>query len=120
MGVPGSEIRISRHDGESNYSELTTIGESPINPLVLWVGADDGAVQVSRDGGATWTDVSANITGVPPFTFVSRVVPSSASPGTAYVTFDGHRSGHFEPYAFRTTDFGRTWTRSLTASPRAT
>lgn len=117
MGVPGTEIRISRHDGESNYSELTSIGESPVTPQVLWVGADDGAVQVSRDGGATWTDVSANITGVPPFTFVSRVVPSSASSGTAYVTFDGHRSGHFEPYAFRTTDFGRTWTKVTNGLP---
>jgi photosystem II stability/assembly factor-like uncharacterized protein len=117
MGVPGSEIRISRHDGESNYSELTTIGESPVSPLVLWVGADDGAVQVSRDGGATWTDVSGNISGVPNGTFVSRVVPSSASPGTAYVTFDGHRSGHFEPYAFRTTDFGRTWTKVTNGIP---
>lgn len=117
MGVVGSEIRISRHDGESNYSELTTIGESPINPQVLWVGADDGSVQVTRDGGATWTDVSANINGVPAFTFVSRVVPSSASAGTAWVTFDGHRSGHFEPYAFRTTDFGRTWTKVTNGLP---
>ncbi len=117
MGVVGSEIRISRNDGESNYSELTTIGESPVNAQVLWVGADDGSVQVSRDAGATWTDVSGNISGVPPFTFVSRVVPSSVSAGTAYVTFDGHRSGHFEPYAYRTTDFGRTWSKVTNGLP---
>ena len=117
MGVVGTEIRISRNDGESNYSELTTITESPVNAQVLWVGADDGAVQVTRDGGATWTDVSKNIAGVPAFTFVSRVVASSASPGTAWVTFDGHRSGHFEPYVFRTTDFGSTWTKLTNGIP---
>lgn len=117
MGVLGPEIRISRNDGESNFSELTTIAESPVNPQVLWVGGDDGTLQVSRDGGATWTDVSNSVSGVPPFTFVSRVVASSASPGAAWVTYDGHRSGHFEPYAFRTTDFGRTWTKRTTGLP---
>jgi hypothetical protein len=116
-GVLGTEIRISRNDGESNYSELTTISESPVSAQVLWVGADDGAVQVSQNGGTTWTDVTNNVTGAPPFTFVSRVVASSASPGTAWVTYDGHRSGHFEPYVFRTTDFGRTWTKMTSGLP---
>jgi hypothetical protein len=111
MGVPGSEIRITRHDGESSFSELTTISESPVDPRVVWVGADDGNLQVSQDAGATWTEVSRQVTGLPNGTFVSRVVASAAGRGAAWATFDGHRSGDFTPYVYRTTDFGRTWTK---------
>jgi hypothetical protein len=67
-------------------------------------------VQVSRDGGKTWANVSSNVPGVPNGTFVSRVAASSAARGTAYVAFDGHRDGDFTPYVFRTRDFGTTWT----------
>jgi photosystem II stability/assembly factor-like uncharacterized protein len=111
MGVLGRDIQIARHDGESSFSELTTISESPLDPQVLWVGADDGTIQVSRDGGAAWTEVSGNVRGVPNGTFVSRVVASAAGSGVAWATFDGHRSGDFAPYVFRTADFGRTWVR---------
>jgi photosystem II stability/assembly factor-like uncharacterized protein len=111
MGVLGKDIRLSKHDGESSYGELTTIAESPLDRKILWVGTDDGNVQVSRDGGLTWTEVSADISGVTSGTLVSRVVASSAGRGVALVSFDAHRSGDFAPYIFRTTDFGRTWTR---------
>lgn len=114
MGVPGREVRLSQHDGESSYSELTTIAESPLDRRVLWVGSDDGNVQVSRDGGSTWNEVSAAISGVPRGTLVSRVVASGASRSTALVALDGHRSGDFSSYIFRTADFGRTWTRVST------
>ncbi len=110
MGILDSQIRISRNDGESGFSEITSISESPVDAKVLWVGTDDGFIQVSRDGGRTWTEVSGNIRGVPFMTLVSRVVASSAGKGVAYVTFDGHRTGDFTPYAFRTTDFGASWT----------
>jgi hypothetical protein len=72
-------------------------------------------VQVSRDHGATWTNVTKNITGVPDETHVSRVEPSHAAAGTCYVTFDNHRRDDHKPYVFKTTDFGATWT-SLSAS----
>jgi photosystem II stability/assembly factor-like uncharacterized protein len=111
MGVPGKDIRISRHDGENSFSELTTISESPLDAKVLWVGSDDGNIQVSRDGGLTWNEVSAKVPDVPNGTFVSRVLASSAGRGVAYATFDGHRSGDFTPFVFRTTDFGATWVR---------
>ena len=102
---------LSKNDGESSFAEITTIAESPLTPEVLWVGTDDGAVQVSRDGGETWTDVARNITGGPPAsTYVSRVMASARSAGTAYVTYDAHRQGDFRPYAYRTSDFGATWT----------
>ncbi|HXT17014.1 MAG TPA: hypothetical protein VN706_15340 [Gemmatimonadaceae bacterium] len=120
MGKKGRDIRISRNDGETTSSELTTIAESPLDAKVLWVGTDDGNVQVSQDGGKTWKEVSAAVTsgtGIASGTFVSRVVASSASRGTAYAAFDAHRSGDFAPYIARTTDFGKTWTRITDGLP---
>src|SRR5215210_5740301 len=108
MGVVNSEIRLSRNDGD-NISEISNFAESPIDPKVLWVGPDDGNVQVTIDGGTTWNEVSGNITGVANRTFVGDIVASSASRGTAYVSFDAHRDGDFAPYLFKTTDFGKTW-----------
>ncbi|MDT8340024.1 MAG: hypothetical protein RQ751_00810 [Longimicrobiales bacterium] len=110
MGVPGRDISISRNDGTGSFGEATTLSESPFDPMVLWVGMDDGNLQVSRDGGATWSEVSANVPGLPAGTYVSRVAASSAGAGAAYATFDAHRDGDFAPYVYRTGDFGRTWT----------
>ncbi len=110
MGVLGRDIGLSRNDGTSSFGEITTIAESPIAPNVLWVGTDDGNVQVSRDGGANWEEVGRNVRGVRSGTYVSRVAGSSHGAGTAYATLDAHRDGDFAPYAFKTTDFGRTWT----------
>ncbi len=109
MGVLGKNITLSRNDGEATWGEATTLAESPIDPLVLWAGFDDGNVQVTRDGGKTWTEVSRNVRGVPDGTYVSRVEASAQGPGVAYAAFDAHRDGDFRPYAFRTEDFGATW-----------
>ena len=117
MGVPGTESMLSKNDGESSFGEITTIAESPLDPRILWVGTDDGNVQVSRDGGRTWTEVSGNAHGVRSGTYVSRVVASRAGPGVAYVTFDAHRDGDFAPYLFRTEDFGRTWASRSSGLP---
>ncbi|OGU05757.1 MAG: hypothetical protein A2W29_11320, partial [Gemmatimonadetes bacterium RBG_16_66_8] len=117
MGVRGRDIALSRHDGESSFGAISTIAESPLDGAVLWVGTDDGNVQVSRDGGATWTEVSRNVRGAPAGAFVSRVAPSRAGAGAAYVAFDAHRDGNFAPYVFSTTDFGRTWTARMGGLP---
>jgi photosystem II stability/assembly factor-like uncharacterized protein len=117
MGVLGRNITLSRYDGESSFGEITTISESPGDGQVLWVGTDDGNVQVSRDGGLSWTNVTGNIPDVPSGTFVSRVVASSAGRGTAYVSFDGHRDGNFTPHLYRTVDFGRTWRATTSGLP---
>ncbi len=109
MGVPGSEIDLSRNDGTFGYGEITVLAESPVDPLVLWVGTDDGNLQVSRDGGLTWTEQSGNVRGVRDGTYVSRIVASRSGSAVAYVMFDAHRDGDFEPYVVRTTDFGETW-----------
>lgn len=109
MGVRGSDIRLSRNDGTSGFSEITIIAESPLNGDVLWVGTDDGNVQLSRDGGSTWTELSGNIAGVADGTYVSRILPSVRGENVAYVALDAHRSGDFAPYVFRTGDAGATW-----------
>jgi photosystem II stability/assembly factor-like uncharacterized protein len=113
MGVSGSQPMLSKNDGTSSYGEIVTIAESPLDPRILWVGTDDGNLQVSRDGGYAWTEVSGNVNGVPAGTYVSRVIASIGGPGFAYATFDAHRDGDFAPYVFKTEDFGVHW-RPLT------
>jgi photosystem II stability/assembly factor-like uncharacterized protein len=109
MDVPGADITLSKNDGTGSFGEIVTIAESPLDRNVLWVGTDDGNLQVSRDGGATWTEVGQNVAGVPDGTYVSRVIASVTGRGVAYATFDAHREGDFAPYVFRTGDFGGTW-----------
>ncbi|GBD32001.1 Xyloglucanase [bacterium HR33] len=109
MGVRGSEPMLSKNDGTASFGEITTIAESPLDPDVLWVGVDDGNIQVSRDGGKTWTEVSRNLPAPVRGAYVSRVLASAKGPGSAYVTLDAHRDGDFNPYVFYTSDFGRTW-----------
>ncbi len=105
--VPDRNTR-SRHDGVQQYPAITTVSESPLNRNILWAGTDDGNLQVTRDG-QTWKNVADKVPGVPKGTYVSRVVASRASEGSAYVTFDGHRMGDFKVYVFVTNDFGETW-----------
>jgi len=109
QNVRGEECIVSRNDGVSAYSTLTTIAESTINPGLLWVGSDDGNIQVSRDGGTTWTEVGRNIPGGTKQYYVSRVEASYFDPGTAYVSLDGHRADDLAPYVFVTRDYGETW-----------
>ena len=101
-----------------NYNTIITIGESPKNANVIWVGTDDGNVQVTTDGGKTWTNTAANVKGVPPRTWVSRIEASHFDERTAYATFDGHRTGDMKTYVFRTRDLGKTWEPLATADVR--
>ena len=110
MGVDGEAPMASKHDGAASYSNIVTISESRLVPGIVWAGTNDGNVQVSRDSGKTFTNVVANIAGVPKETHVSRVEASHFAAGTAYVTFDGHRTDDHTPYVFVTRDFGKTWT----------
>jgi photosystem II stability/assembly factor-like uncharacterized protein len=95
--------------GSVSYATITTIDESPIVPGLIWVGTDDGNVQVTRDGGRTWTNVRDKIPGHPGY-WVSRVAASNAAAGIAYVTITGLRNDDFKPFIWKTTDFGQTWT----------
>ena len=109
MGVAPDASTLSRHDGVSFYGTITTISESPLKEGVLYVGTDDGLVQVSRDDGKTWKNVTPLPPAVPKNTYVSRVETSHHAEGRAFVAFDGHRSDDFKPYVFLTDDFGETW-----------
>lgn len=91
------------------HCTILTIAESPVKPGVIWVGTDDGNVQVTRDAGKTWTNVVANIKGLPPNSWVPNIDASHFDAGTAYVAFDRHQDNDFGPWAFKTTDFGQTW-----------
>lgn len=95
--------------GAERHCTIITIAESPLRPGVIWVGTDDGNVQVTQDGGTTWTNVTANIPGVPANTWVSRVEPSNHNLNRCYVTLDGHRNNDYKPYVFVTDDMGKTW-----------
>jgi photosystem II stability/assembly factor-like uncharacterized protein len=96
-------------DGNIQYGTITTIDESPLKAGVIWVGTDDGNVQLTQDGGETWTLLNANIPGNPEY-WVSRVEASHHDLGTAYVSFTGYRNDDFRPFVYKTTDFGATWT----------
>ena len=95
------------------FCTITTLSESPVRPGVLWAGADDGKVQVTKDGGVSWTDVTAKLAaaGAPAGMWVSRVFASPHDAGTAFVAKTGFREDVEKAHIYKTTDFGETWTR---------
>jgi len=99
-------------EGFISFCTITTLAESSVTPGVIWVGADDGKVQVTKDGGVTWLDRTAKIAaaGGPANFWVSRVFPSPADAGTCFVTKTGWRLDDYRPAIVKTTDFGETWT----------
>ena len=109
FGKTPDKNTLSRHDGVQEYPTITTLSESPLTPNVLWVGTDDGNVQVTRDGGKTWKNVASKVPGVPKGTYVSRVVASKTSEGATLLAFDGHRGDDNSVYVFRTSDYGENW-----------
>lgn len=115
MGVRPDSTTLSKHDGASGYGEITAVAESPVEAGVLWIGADDGSVRVSRDDGASWEDLTDRVTaaaGLPFPYYVSWVEASHAEAGRAYVSLDGHWDDDYGPHAVVTEDYGETW-RSL-------
>ena len=91
--------------GNTVYS----IAESGLEPGLIWVGTNDGVVQVTRDGGANWDNVTGNIPGMIPWGTVSNIEPSSFHPGAAYIAVNGHQEGNFDPWVYRTKDYGASW-----------
>lgn len=110
--APGAACVLSRHDGYvgNEFGTITELAESPVMAGVYWVGTDDGNIQVSRDGGHNWEEVGKNIPGVNHEYYVSGLEASWYDAGTAYAALDGHRNDDLNPYVFKTTDYGRTWT----------
>ncbi|HAK57265.1 MAG TPA: hypothetical protein DCP38_17570 [Acidobacteria bacterium] len=112
MGVDVTDDTPSRHDGISTFGQILSISESPRREGVLYVGTDDGNVQVSQDGGANWQEVAGLIPDLPEGTYVSRVQASHHADGRVYATMDGHRSDDYSVYVYVSDDYGDSW-RSL-------
>ncbi|HEY5610614.1 MAG TPA: hypothetical protein VIL97_05370, partial [Thermoanaerobaculia bacterium] len=104
--------------GAENFGTIMTIAPSAVERGVIWAGTDDGRVQVTRDGGANWTSVEANIKGVPKNTWVPHIEASKFAGGTAFVVFDNHRRSDWTTYLYKTTDYGKTWTSLATKDLR--
>jgi photosystem II stability/assembly factor-like uncharacterized protein len=93
------------------------IAESRLKPGLLWAGTNDGLVHVSQNGGATWTNVTANIAGLPPWGTISNIEPSRFDTATAYLTVDFHQVNNRDPFVYKTTDYGRTWRKIVQGIP---
>ena len=97
------------NSGAENHTTIFTIAPSELDENIIWVGTDDGNLQVTQDGGKTWTNTVDNIPGLPKNTWCYHIETSTIDKGTAYAVFDGHTANDKTPYAFKTTDFGKTW-----------
>jgi hypothetical protein len=93
------------------------IAESPKEAGVIWAGTSDGLVQISRDGGKNWTNVTRNIPNMLSWGTVSNIEPSRYHAGTAYLTVDGHQVNNRDPWVFKTNDYGRTWKKITNGIP---
>ena len=97
------------NSGAENHTTIFSIDESPLDPKIIWIGTDDGNIQLSRDGGKKWRDVTPKNKNLPKNTWVYHIEASYHKPGVAYAVFDGHTSGDMTPYAYKTDDYGKTW-----------
>ena len=97
------------------YDVIFTLAESPKQEGVLWAGTDDGLVQLTRDGGKSWTNVTPKE--MPEWAMVSLIEASPFDVGTAYVAVDAHKLDNFHPYIFKTSDFGKSWTKITSGLP---
>ena len=99
--------------GAETHCTILTIEPSPKEQGTLWVGTDDGNVQLTRDGGKTWTGFRGKIAGMPAGCWIPQIKASAHNAGEAFVVANDYRRGDMKPYIFRTTDFGKTWTRMI-------
>ncbi|MDH3710789.1 MAG: hypothetical protein OER04_12915, partial [Cyclobacteriaceae bacterium] len=99
--------------GAENYTTIISVVPSELEQGVIWVGTDDGNLQVTRDGGKSWTNVIGAIKGVPANTWIPHIHVSKHQKGEAFVVFDDHRRDNWTPYLYHTKDYGRSWSRIL-------
>lgn len=95
------------------------IAESPIEPGLIWAGTNDGLVQITRDGGKNWLNVTKNIPGIIPWGTINNIEPSRFDAGTAYITVNGHQEGNFDPWLYKTADYGQTWKLIVSGIPKS-
>lgn len=99
--------------GAENFTTILAIEPSPIEKGLLWVGTDDGNVQITRDGGKNWTNLTSRITGMPKGAWVPQIRASKYNAGEAFIIVNNYRQFDFKPYLFHTTDYGQTWKQML-------
>ncbi len=108
QGDSGGAVVVDNTAAEFHCT-IISIAPSPLDSNVIWVGTDDGNVQVTRDGGKTWSNVFKNVPGLKPNAWIPTVDASHSDVGTAWVAADHHQDDDYSPYAYVTTDFGKTW-----------
>ena len=104
--------------GVEVYCTIFCVAESPVQKDLIWAGTDDGLVQLTRDGGKTWKNLTSALPGIPEWGTVSMIEASRYEAGTAYVVVDNHRLDDMKPYLYKTSDFGATWTRLDSTLPQ--
>jgi len=109
MGKVWTVDAVAKNASTSQYGNIVSLDESPLVEGLLYVGTDDGLVQVSEDGGANWRKIE-RFPGIPDRAYVSRLNASETDPDTVFAAFDNHKMGDFAPYLLKSTDRGRTWT----------
>lgn len=117
MGQDPTARVASLDDGVPYYATVTVIAESPLREGLLYVGTDDGNVQVSRDGGDSWTNVADRFPGLPARTWVADLDPSPHQEATVFAAFDGHRADDHANYIYRSDDYGESWTSVIADMP---
>lgn len=109
MGVAARDFVLAKHDGVQSYGNLVQLVESPLRAGLLYTGADDGTVQMTRDGGKTWTNLTSRFPGKPKNAYVSGLVASRFDENTVYVTFDNHGNDDYNSYVYASVDGGGNW-----------
>ncbi|MGY8799369.1 MAG: WD40/YVTN/BNR-like repeat-containing protein [Longimicrobiales bacterium] len=109
MGELVTDSTLSRHDGQSQYGTISVVEESPLSADIVYVGTDDGNIQVTQDGGATWTNVAENVDDLPALSYVSRIDASHHVAGRVYASFDRHWDDDYQAYVYVSEDFGDSW-----------
>jgi len=100
---------VAKNASTSPYGTIVALDESPVQEDLLYVGTDDGLIQITKDGGENWTKIG-NFPGVPERTYVNDIIASHYEPNTVYAAFNNHKNGDFKPYILKSTDTGKTWT----------
>lgn len=108
MGKVWGPDAVAKHVSTSFYGNCVALAESPRKEGLIFVGTDDGLIQVTEDGGGTWRKIE-KFPGVPDRTYVSKLVASQHDASTVYAAFDNHKNADFKPYLLKSTDAGRTW-----------
>lgn len=113
----GGEI-VNDLTGAETYDDILSIALSPTDPKTIWTGADDGVIEVTHNGGQTWTRVDSNIPDLPQWGRVQQIDVSPFDPNTCYVTIDRHMNDDNKPYVYKTNDSGKTWTSISAGLPQ--